>query len=339
MTYSLAIERKRGDTHRIRISFVHEDTGAALDLTGASLLMTVSPIPEPDEGSDTLFTLAGSIVAPATDGVADFFLDSVQADNVGEFYYDVEMTDVSGAVRTILEGPFTFTQDITKSDEVFEWTPPTAPNDGDGVVRDGSVDVYIAGYGFPENTGELTYQTRDTRRVIRFLTEPGQVWELDTMTFLGPAFPRRVFTAGFEWKVTAWVEGARWGLYRNFPDGLSYFAAHIDTRLSAMTATLDGTLTDETTGERFNDDCSQPSTSGWTDGAWFQAGLRVASDGKCYGMIKREADDDDWVLMFSTATLASCMAPFYGPETNVIREIPENASAMVDIWKVEWRRV
>jgi hypothetical protein len=123
MAYVLPIYRTRGDTYRMRISFEEEGTGTPLDLTNCSLLMTVSSEEQPDDTTNQLFQLAGSIVAPATDGVADFEMSAAQADNLGELFYDVEITDVSGKTRTILEGPFTFSQDITKQQgQLGSWT-------------------------------------------------------------------------------------------------------------------------------------------------------------------------------------------------------------------------
>jgi hypothetical protein len=114
MPATVNITRYRGDTYRIRFTFTDLDTGDPIDLTGSSLLLTVNPVVRPDDTSEQLFQLTGSIQAPATDGVCDFTPNATQADNVGEFYYDVEMTAVDSSVRTLVAGEFNMLQDITK---------------------------------------------------------------------------------------------------------------------------------------------------------------------------------------------------------------------------------
>jgi hypothetical protein len=118
MAQNIAITRKRGDTYRIRITFTKDD-GSPLDLSNSSLLMTVSPIALPDEASDALFTIIGSIVGAATDGVADFQQTAAQADHVGDFYYDVEMTDVSGG--------YVWTPSGVVDDRWLDWNDASGP--------------------------------------------------------------------------------------------------------------------------------------------------------------------------------------------------------------------
>ena len=50
----------------------------------------------------------------ATNGLVRFAITAAQADLLGVFFYDVQMTASGGEITTILEGSITFDQDITK---------------------------------------------------------------------------------------------------------------------------------------------------------------------------------------------------------------------------------
>lgn len=105
------IERKRGDTYPIEIA-VSAD-GAALNVTGTSLLLTVDPNKAPLDATANLFQLNG-VVTDGPNGRVAFTPTPSQVDRVGKFYYDIQMTDGTGAKRTVAEGKFILTQDITK---------------------------------------------------------------------------------------------------------------------------------------------------------------------------------------------------------------------------------
>lgn len=105
------IERKRGDTYPIEI-VVNAD-GAPLNVTGTSLILTVDPEKAPLTAAANLFQLNG-VVTDGPNGRVAFTPTPVQMDHVGKFYFDIQMTDGTGAKRTVAEGKFIFTQDITK---------------------------------------------------------------------------------------------------------------------------------------------------------------------------------------------------------------------------------
>jgi hypothetical protein len=110
---SKPITRRRGDTYRIRIEFSVLRTGEPLPLDGTfRLVVTRQSAPADDDVP--VMELPGSIVGDAGDGVLDFEMTAADADNVGEFYFEVENLTSAGDVRTILEGPFTMTQDRAK---------------------------------------------------------------------------------------------------------------------------------------------------------------------------------------------------------------------------------
>ena len=109
---SLTIERIRGDTFPF-VFTLSDSSGNPIDITSFTFLLTVDPSEDPPNADNNLFVLTGSII-DAVNGKVEFAPSAVQADNIGEYFFDVQMTDASSAIRTIVKGPWTFTQDITK---------------------------------------------------------------------------------------------------------------------------------------------------------------------------------------------------------------------------------
>jgi hypothetical protein len=102
----------RGDT--VPWTFTIKSNGVVVDITGYTFLLTVDPSEEPTTSANNLFQLSGTIVnGPA--GLVRFAMTTGQANQTpGVYYYDLQMTDGSGAIRTIAEGEFEFEQDVTK---------------------------------------------------------------------------------------------------------------------------------------------------------------------------------------------------------------------------------
>ena len=110
---STFIERTRGDTLTPeQITVVDEDTGDALDVTGNTFLLTVNTDANPTDDTDQIFQLVGVLTDP-TNGVVEFTLTDDNADNIGNFFFDVQMTS-AGKPETVMKGRFTMCQDITK---------------------------------------------------------------------------------------------------------------------------------------------------------------------------------------------------------------------------------
>lgn len=105
--------RKRGDTRPDQFTVTSKRTGAAIDITGYTFLLTVDPSPEPIDAANNLFQLTGVIV-DAANGLVEFTPTLVQADNVGDYYYDAQLIDSGGHVETFSSGKYKFRQDITK---------------------------------------------------------------------------------------------------------------------------------------------------------------------------------------------------------------------------------
>lgn len=106
------ITRKRGDTYPINIAVLAD--GVALDVTGCTFILTVDPSKAPTDSSANLCALAGTVISgPA--GTVRFTPTAGNMDHVGKFFYDVQMTDGTGFIRTVDAGAFVLQQDITKT--------------------------------------------------------------------------------------------------------------------------------------------------------------------------------------------------------------------------------
>jgi len=108
------LERKRGDTYANELTLSRRSNGQLLDITGYTFKLTLNREKNPKDTTKQVYQIAGTIL-DATNGVVEFAPTAEQADqDPGVYWYDVEMIDASGRKRTILEGKYTFTQDITK---------------------------------------------------------------------------------------------------------------------------------------------------------------------------------------------------------------------------------
>lgn len=105
------ITRKRGDTYPIEILVTSNDI--PLDVANCSFRLTVDPSKAPIDDVNNVITLTGALISGET-GRVNFPLTSGEADNLGKYYYDVQMTDAGGIIRTIMSDRFVWIQDITK---------------------------------------------------------------------------------------------------------------------------------------------------------------------------------------------------------------------------------
>jgi len=139
-TRPVDIERYRGDTTPIVVELVDADCEPIAEtILGASFRLTVSQEEWPDT-NPALFEIVGTDLDD-TNKTITFAFTAVEADNIGAFYYDVEMTESGGVIHTVLKGLMVFEQDITKASGPaalpdVTWTPSGA--DGDPVPSGGS---------------------------------------------------------------------------------------------------------------------------------------------------------------------------------------------------------
>ena len=104
------ISRFRGDTYPI--PFTAKVNGTPIDITGYAFVMSLSTKENPS-AADYVWQIGGTI-DDTTNGRGHFDLTEQQADQVGNFYYDVQVTDAAGKRHTPRKGRMVFTQDITK---------------------------------------------------------------------------------------------------------------------------------------------------------------------------------------------------------------------------------
>jgi len=108
-----AITRKRGDTYAETIT-VTDTAGTAINITGYTFKLTVDPEKAPATAANNLFSITGTILS-AVAGTVEFALSALQADQApGTYYFDIEMIDGAGRIRTIALNKYVVTQDISK---------------------------------------------------------------------------------------------------------------------------------------------------------------------------------------------------------------------------------
>ena len=106
------IERRRGDTKRIGYTILQDSIATDVS-SGYSFLLTVDPEKYPVDATNNLFQLTGMII-DGPNGVIAFPITATQADNLGTYYYDIQMIDPNSEKLTICIGKIKFKQDITK---------------------------------------------------------------------------------------------------------------------------------------------------------------------------------------------------------------------------------
>lgn len=106
----MQLERVRGDTSADVITLKSGNT--PVDLTGCSALMTLNTLRNPPDNSTQVYQVVG--VISLFDSSISFSPTAEQADLVGFFYYDIQLTDATGAIRTLVKDAYVYTQDITK---------------------------------------------------------------------------------------------------------------------------------------------------------------------------------------------------------------------------------
>ena len=108
------ITRKRGDTYAEEKEVISATTGLPMNISGYSFLLTVDPAEKPTDDANNVFQVTG-VITDATNGLVEFAPSPAQADRYpGVYFYDIQMTDGDGRIRTIETGKYTVEQDITK---------------------------------------------------------------------------------------------------------------------------------------------------------------------------------------------------------------------------------
>lgn len=109
----MTISMYRGDSYPITFT-LKDSAGSTIDLTGCSLLMTVDQLENPPDDTTKLFDVTGALSDDPTTGVVMFTPTSANTATIGSYFYDVQLTDAYGNIRTVAKNTFTVSQDITK---------------------------------------------------------------------------------------------------------------------------------------------------------------------------------------------------------------------------------
>ena len=103
------INRFRGDTKDLVLKLTQDKQ--VFDLTGFSAVLSVSS----DENPETAdYEFQSNAVVSATAGSLSFPFATGDVDLVGDYYYDIQLTDGTGKISTIRKGKMVFSQDISK---------------------------------------------------------------------------------------------------------------------------------------------------------------------------------------------------------------------------------
>ena len=109
-----AISMYRGDSYYIVFTLKDKVTQEAIDLTGATVKMTVDILKDPPDDTTKLFEVAGVIDATPTTGKVSFLPTTANTATTGSFFYDVEVIGADLSVRTVVKSTFAITMDIGK---------------------------------------------------------------------------------------------------------------------------------------------------------------------------------------------------------------------------------
>jgi hypothetical protein len=109
MAAKVEITRFRGDTDPMVFTF--SKNKVPLDLTGSSFILSVSADQTPTTPT-YLMQVIGAVGDPLL-GTVTFTPLAIDVDFVGNYFYDVEMTN-GLSVKTVVSGKFKMIQDITK---------------------------------------------------------------------------------------------------------------------------------------------------------------------------------------------------------------------------------
>lgn len=107
----------RGDTRRVSCTFLDDDGVTPLDLTGGTVYFTVNSDEDPD--NDTTAVIQKSASSGFTDALNGNHIFTLTHTNTnitpGDYWYDAEFVDSTGAYLSSFRGPFEVQSDITRT--------------------------------------------------------------------------------------------------------------------------------------------------------------------------------------------------------------------------------
>ena len=110
----LNICRTRQDDFPIRMTLT-DSAGVAIDVTGFSFKFTVNTLENPPTPTTTeVFQSVGTIIT-ALSGIIEFPLSVSDADQTpATYFFDAQLTDAAGKLKTFAKGKYVISQDVTK---------------------------------------------------------------------------------------------------------------------------------------------------------------------------------------------------------------------------------
>lgn len=275
------ITRVKGDTYALRLWLVDPDNGGALDLNNAdTVTLTVDEREEPDDESTVVFQLVGQVIDPDK-GIVDFPINATQANNLGDFFYNVTVVYLDTTVSTVSSGPFTFVENIAES-ETFTWVPASAPADGAIVPADGS-DTFVIAAGY-SGGADLAYGTVDGRRIIEIVSPADfRYWGFKVYPT-----PQSLITVlpGWYVVVTCYLDQAELNIQASDPAWTALNSAHLNLQAAPDLTIYSraGTVA----GELYTAANPVIDPTGWTAG-WYEIGLRMTTAGGVETMVRPES--------------------------------------------------
>lgn len=107
------LKRTRGDTIPFTLTIKSNNNGQPVNITGCSFIMTVNSLSVPIDLSTQLYKLDGSIIDVAN-GLVEFYPTDQNANIVGSFFYDVQITDSYGQVYTATKDRISYSESLIK---------------------------------------------------------------------------------------------------------------------------------------------------------------------------------------------------------------------------------
>lgn len=105
----------RGDTRLINITCQQAD-GTPMNLTGATVTMTLSTSTNPGSGDTPTLQKVQTSHADPDNGLTSITIDSTDTEDLdaGTYYYDVQVVDASGNRTSLKRDKFVINADITR---------------------------------------------------------------------------------------------------------------------------------------------------------------------------------------------------------------------------------
>lgn len=108
------LTRKRGDSFANEYEITSAATGAVVNITSYTFVMSVDSRQNPSDTSTQVFTVNG-VITDAPAGLVEFAPSAAQTDvTPGIYFYDAQLTDDVGRIRTFDSGRYIIEQDYSK---------------------------------------------------------------------------------------------------------------------------------------------------------------------------------------------------------------------------------